>query len=989
MRDCALGTRCAHAKLFSSIGKDAVLIFGPQSNSTRKRLVPPVAVATCARGPRVVLLHFAICILHFAFCNTVPALAQSDPPVTRLPSVEGAIEPAQFVSPSQPQIVPPPTLPPPIQPPLSQPAPPPASDQPQVRFRSVQFNQRYAGVGFQIEGQRTPSGENVTVISGGVNVVIQDVTVEGLPDQYLNAIGPIGDVDIETDRAVIWTAGSDTPGLGQFSQSSDSPLEIYMEGNIIFRQGDRVIYAERMFYDVRRRAGVILGAELITPLPQNEVYPYQGLVRLRAAALQQLDQYRFVAHDALITTSRLEEPSYHLASQTIAFTDVPRPVFDPFAGIPAVDPVTLEPRLGHQQLVESQNNLLYVGGVPVFYWPTMATDLEKPTYYVDNLRIRNDSVFGFQVLLAVDAFQLFGMERPEGVQWTLDLDYLSERGLGFGTGVEYDRGSFLGLAGPTIGRADLWAINDNGLDNLGRNRRMIVPEETFRGRAFWNHRQQLVGGLLDHWTVQGEVGWLSDRTFLEQYYENEWDNDKDQTTGVRIKRIYDNQALSIEANARINDFFTETEWLPRADHYWLGQPLLGNSLTWFEHSQAAYANIGLASEPTNMQLATEWTLLPWEFDTAPAAMPIDAAGERLVTRQEIDYPLNFAPVKVVPYALGELAHWGADLNGNDIQRAFYQAGVRASIPFWAADPTVRDPLFNLTGLAHKVVFDAEFSYADANRDITELPLYDQLDDESIVEFRRRLFFAPYAGGLAPYYMFGVPTVIDPRFDPRFYALRTGIQSWVTSPTTEIADDLTAVRLGMRHRLQTKRGPLGQQHIVDWVTFDSNATWFPDANRDNFGQGIGLVDYDFRWHLGDRFTVLSDGAADFFTDALRTVAIGVLVNRPARGNVYLGFRTIDGPFQAHVVNATLNYRMSTKWIGSASTSVDFGDGGNIGQSFAVSRIGESLIATIGAHYDESKDNVGINFLIEPRFLPNLGVTRKTGIEVPPVGLQGLE
>jgi hypothetical protein len=49
--------------------------------------------------------------------------------------------------------------------------------------------------------------------------------------------------------------------------------------------------------------------------------------------------------------------------------------------------------------------------------------------------------------------------------------------------------------------------------------------------------------------------------------------------------------------------------------------------------------------------------------------------------------------------------------------------------------------------------------------------------------------------------------------------------------------------------------------------------------------------------------------------------------------------------------------------------------------------ESLIATIGGHIDESKDNVGVSFLLEPRFLPNLSVTRRTGIEITPVEGKG--
>ncbi|MEX2309719.1 MAG: organic solvent tolerance protein OstA [Pirellulales bacterium] len=907
-----------------------------------------------------------LCFLIAGTGGASGTLAQEPPtpPVARLPQVDLAVQPAQFAPPPSPY----PTT-----------VPAPAATLPQrASFRRVQIFPRAEGLGPQAEWLTTPQGENALVISGGVNVVVQGLSVEGLPDMF----GALGDIDIETDRAVIWTAGVNTANPADLTQAGDLPLEIYMEGNIVFRQGDRIVYADRMFYDVRRQIGIILGAELLTPLPLIDSYQYPGLVRLRAAALRQLDQSRFVAQDALVTTSRIEEPSYHFAAETLTFQDIPRPVVDPLTGAPAVDPVTGQPVVDHEQLAQSESNFLYVAGVPVFYWPTLATDLEKPSYYIDNVRIRNDSIFGTQLLLEFDAFQLLGIDAPEGVEWDLNLDYLSERGLGFGTGAQYARDTFFNLVGPTTGRADAWFINDNGVDNLGLGRRELVPEEELRGRVFWNHRQHLIGGLLDDWTVQAEVGWISDRNFLEQFYESEWDENKDQLTGVRLKRTYDNQAFSVEANAQVNEFFTQTQWLPRLDHYWLGEPLVDDQLTWFEHSSAAFADIGVATTATNTPF---WSLLPWEVDGAGAR--ITGEGERLVTRQEIDWPIDVAPFKVVPFALGELAHWGQDINGNDLQRAYAHTGVRASIPFWHADPTIRDPIFNLNGLAHKVVFEVEASYADATRDMTQLPLYDELEDDTHEEFRRRLFFPPFGGGLLPYYMAG-PT-IDPKFDPRFYALRSGLQGWVTSPSTEIADDLALVRFGMRHRLQTKRGAPGEERIIDWLTFQTNSTWFPVEDRDNFGAPLGLFDYDLRWHLGDRFSILSDGAADTFGDGLRTASIGMLLNRPARGNFYLGFRTLSGPFEAHVLTAAINYRMSAKWIGSASASVDFGDAGNIGQSVAFSRIGESLIATVGGHVDESKDNVGVSFLLEPRFLPTLSATRKTGIEVPPAGAFGLE
>jgi hypothetical protein len=924
-------------------------------------------------------LQFAFCIL----AASVVAQTPHDPTVTRLPSTasdqkhfDPAVEQAQFTMPPSPYdtVVPPPG-------PLM-PATPPG----RTTFRRVQIFPRQEGLGPKAEWVPTGRpGENALVISGGVNVVVQGLSVEGV--EIPAALGPLGDIDIETDRAVIWTSGLGTDSA-DLTQAGDLPLEIYMEGNIVFRQGDRTVYADRMFYDVRRQIGIILNGELLTPIPQIDSYQYPGLVRLRAAAIRQLDQQHFVATNGLATSSRLEEPSYAFAAGTIAVEDIQRPAIDPITGAALIDPVTGQPIVDHNIMAQSQNNFLYVGGVPVFYWPTLATDLQKPSYYVDNLRLGHDSVFGFQAMLELDAFQLLGIEPAAGVEWDINLDVLTERGLGFGTGVQYARDTFFALNGPTSGRADVWFINDDGLDNLGLGRRDIVPEETFRGRAFWNHRQHLIGGMLDDWTVQAEVGWISDRTFLEQYYQDEWEENPDQLTGVRIKRTFDNQSISLEANGRVNDFFTQTQWLPRLDHYWLGEPLVDDNLTWFTHSTAAYADIGIASTPDTAQLASIFELMPWEEDAL--GVPIDVAGERLTTRHELDFPIDLAPFKFVPFALGELYHAGEDINGNDIDRAYVHTGLRGSIPFWYADPAVRDPLFNLNGLAHKVVFDAEASYTDASEDLNQFPLYDPLDDTVFLEMRRRLFFAPFGGDLAGvYYIPGAPSFIDAKFDPRFYALRSGMQGWVTAPSSEIADDFAAVRMGMRHRLQTKRGPMGAERIIDWITFDSNATFFPDDGRDNFGEPIGMLDYDLRWHLGDRFSILSDGQAETFGDGLRTASIGLLLNRPASGNAYLGFRTFGGIIDSNVINATLNYRMTPKWIGSAGASFEIGGSGNTSQSLGFTRIGESLNTGLGFNYDESKDNIGVTFLIEPRFLPNSQVTRKTGIEIPPAGAFGLE
>ena len=245
-------------------------------------------------------------------------------------------------------------------------------------------------------------------------------------------------------------------------------------------------------------------------------------------------------------------------------------------------------------------------------------------------------------------------------------------------------------------------------------------------------------------------------------------------------------------------------------------------------------------------------------------------------------------MKIVPYALGELAHWGNDLDLQPISRAYGQVGFRSSLPMWTSDNSVESQFWNVHGLAHKVVFEAEFSYAEATQSIDQFPLYDQIDDDAINQYRRNIPYWDYGAipgqptPLAAPFIFGP----DNRYDPRSYAVRRGMASWVTGPT-EIANDLTAFRVAARQRWQTKRGPIGNRRIIDWIVFDVDGEFFPVTDQ-NFGQVMGLWQYDFRWHAGDRTTVFSTADVDFFTGGQQLYTVGALLNRTPRGSFYLGF-----------------------------------------------------------------------------------------------------
>jgi hypothetical protein len=368
-----------------------------------------------------------------------------------------------------------------------------------------------------------------------------------------------------------------------------------------------------------------------------------------------------------------------------------------------------------------------------------------------------------------------------------------------------------------------------------------------------------------------------------------------------------------------------------------------------------------------------------KFD--PLAWEVPSEGLRAATRQEIDAPFSLGPFRIVPYALGEAAYWGEDLSGEDVNRLYSQVGVRSSIPLWSVNPMVQSELFNLHGLAHKVTLDSDLFFAEANRDLNRFPLYDELDDDAVEHFRRRFMFDTFGGTFGD----NVPLA----FDERFYALRSGLGGWVSSPSTEVVDDLMAVKFGIRQRWQTKRGAPGNERIVDVVTLDTRAMYFPKPDRDNFGEELGLAEYDFRWHVGDRVTLVSEGVFDFFERGQRVVSAGGFLNRPPNGSIYLGVRSIEGPLSATVLNGSFTYKMSPKWIAAAGASVDLGDDGNIGQQFALTRIGESLLVRLGANVDASRGSFGASIMVEPRFWPKGKLSGTDGAQVLPIGPYDVE
>ena len=806
--------------------------------------------------------------------------------------------------------------------------------------------------------------EQVTVVTGGVRLLVDGLTVPGLNGALVEPEPgqPADQLSLAADNVVVWTraagAGGVVPGTPRL-QPREFPLTVYLEGNIEIRQGRNVIRAKQAVYDVRADRGVILDAELTTVLP--------GLgetVRIRARELRQLAEDRFEGRDAWTSTSPRGVPGYRLQSERVFLEPRYEPGL-PGVGRPAIDPVTGQPTTV-ANWVRSYGNTLVLnnpitGDVPVLYAPYIAGPAEDPNIPVRDLKVGQDAEKGVRVEATLDPFSLFGLTQPAGVEADLLTGFYSDRGVAAGVRGRYSRDDLFGLPGRGGGDGIVWGVQDDGLDRLGRFRRDIEPEKNFRYRLRGRHQQILPAEVLaGRSRLIGEFGLRSDINVLEAWWENDWDTGPDEDTllygtGSFDKYGYSNWAWEGLGQVRLNDFETDTGWYPKLDLYAIGEPLLGGLVTYSAHNSAGYGDLDPA----------EYPFFPGTEVIDPAALYTDlpyvdnVRGAVLLSRHELTAPLWAGPLNVTPFLMGEGAFQQEGLGGDDAVRGVLSGGVRAALPFSRLWRNVRNRTLGVNGLAHKVRLEAEYRATGTTTPLGEFAQYNALDDDPQQQYRARI----------PGSILRLPpgSFVPDEIDPRTYGVRAGVGLDITSPVYELVQDQQVFRLAARQRLQTKVGAPGFERIKDWMTLDLEASLFPNSDRDNFGETFGLLAADYAWNVGDRTRFLAGAVYDVYENAPGRWNAGFLTQRSRRGSAYLGVRHTRalGRERTQFVSS-YSYILGPKWAGTASNYVDLGNAENSGQAVTVTRLGLDFNVSLGVRYNNARDDAGLVFQIEPRF-----------------------
>ncbi len=512
-----------------------------------------------------------------------------------------------------------------------------------------------------------------------------------------------GLIEFQADNAVVFhneaAFGEDSKNRTDGVLASGKVRAIYFRGNIVMTEGVRTIRADEMYYDFEQHQGIAINAELRTFDPKRQLPVY-----LRAQQLRQIAETSFEAEQIVLTTSEFYLPQISLTASRMILTDTSH--IDARAQAEADNKTSFEGTLYDIEMK--------LGSASIFRWPKLATNFARPDVPIRRLRVGNDSDFGTTIESRWYLSRLLGWSEPAGVDSNLSVDYYSERGIGAGMDVEYQRETYYGeLLG--------YVMTDRGTDDLGRtaDRKNIDSDEDVRGRFLFRHRQYLPYD----WQVTIETSYLSDENFLEWMYRDEYELDKSQETLIHLKRIRDNWAFSFLSKFRINDFETTTDELPTAEFHWSGQSFWDDQLTFYSDTQVSRMKFRRGRErfpDWSHSVANRDRSQPQEFYTF------------FTTRNEVDWPMNIYTAKIVPYVAGTYGFedqlgFRTELDGTTVPDrdredsvSVGEAGVRASTMFWKADPFAKSRFWDINGLRHIITPHVEAATFDATDKTADL-----------------------------------------------------------------------------------------------------------------------------------------------------------------------------------------------------------------------------------------------------------------------------
>jgi lipopolysaccharide assembly outer membrane protein LptD (OstA) len=440
--------------------------------------------------------------------------------------------------------------------------------------------------------------------------------------------------------------------------------EIEADGHVRIEQGGLLWVGEHIHYNFKTHQ-----------MQSEEFRTGKPPVFAQGGQLQgDITNKTYHARHALVTTDDVSEPAIYVRSSHI--------------------------KIVPEKYVEMWNAVLFMDGVPTFYFPYYRRNLGG---HVNNFNFTP----GYRSAYGPFLLNTYTWYLDDAADGRIHLDYREKRGVGAGPDLNLHLGQW--------GEAEFkyyylhdqdpnHSVSTNSFANLG-----TIPAD--RQRFYLGYQATPFTNL----NVKALVNYQSDPLVLHDFFEGDYSANPQSNTFVEVNRYWNNWSLDAETTPQINNFFNQVERLPDVKLTGLRQQIFNTPFYYESESSAGYYRMYFAE--TNNALFTNNSSPPY-------------SASRADTFHQLLLPWTFFNwLNITPHVGGRFTYYSSETGpgGTDSAtwRNVFNTGVGTSFKasqLWAG---ATNSLLNLDGLRHIIEPSVNYVYVPApSTPPSQLPQFD-------------------------------------------------------------------------------------------------------------------------------------------------------------------------------------------------------------------------------------------------------------------------
>ena len=383
-----------------------------------------------------------------------------------------------------------------------------------------------------------------------------------------------------------------------------------------------------------------------------------------------------------VVSNQLEHGTYDATNAIITTDDVQKPAIKIHASRMKITP---------NDKLQAWNAVLYLGDVPVFYFP----------YYERNLgpNANNfDFVPGYRSTFGPFILGSYTWYLNEELNGRFHLDYREKRGVGVGPDFNYNLGRW------GKGELNYYYTHDDD------------PQTNFVNAPVFANRQRLdFSYLANPYTnveVRAHVQYQSDAGVVRDFFEGEYRQNPQPKTFIEADKLWPNFSLDVLTHPRVDNFLETVERLPDVRLSGFQQQILNTPVYYESESTLGYYR----------------RLFPETNGINADALSYSAG--RADTYHQLTLPETFFGwLNVTPRVGGRFTYYteasGPGTNTEEETRGVFNTGAEVSFKASQVWPGVKNSLLDVDGIRHIIQPSVNYVYVPSpNVHPNQLPQFD-------------------------------------------------------------------------------------------------------------------------------------------------------------------------------------------------------------------------------------------------------------------------